>query len=54
MSVVKRWYYEFRTVIVHFLLGSLISLYTIFFFKSSSLLVSFYVLRPDGIASGGQ
>jgi uncharacterized membrane protein (DUF441 family) len=44
MSVVKRWYYEFRTVIVHFLLGSLISLYTIFFFKSSSLLVSFYVL----------
>ena len=44
MSVVKRWYYEFRTVIVHFLLGSLISLHTIFFFKSSSLLVSFYVL----------
>ncbi len=44
MSIVKRWYYEFRTVIVHFLLGSLISLYTIFFFKSSSLLVSFYVL----------
>jgi len=44
MSVVKRWYYEFRTVIVHFLLGSLISLYTIFFFKSSSLLVSFFVL----------
>ena len=44
MSVVKRWYYEFRTAIVHFLLGSLISLHTIFFFKSSSLLVSFFVL----------
>jgi hypothetical protein len=44
MSAIKRWYYEFRTVIVHFLLGSLISLHTIFFFKSSSLLVSFYVL----------
>ncbi len=44
MSVFKRWYYEFRTAIVHFLLGSLISLHTIFFFKSSSLLVSFFVL----------
>jgi len=44
MSVVKRWYYEFRTAIVHFLLGSLISLHTIFFFKSSSPLVSFFVL----------
>jgi hypothetical protein len=44
MFVIKRWYYEFRTAIVHFLLGSLISLHTIFFFKSSSLLVSFFVL----------
>ena len=44
MSVVQRWYYEFRTAIVHFLLGSLISLHTIFFFKSSSLLMSFFVL----------
>ena len=41
MSVVKRWYYEYRTTIVHFLLGSLLSLYTLFFFKSSSLFVSF-------------
>jgi len=44
MFVLKRWYYELRTAIVHFLLGSLISLHTIFFFKSSSLLVSFFVL----------
>ena len=41
MSAPKRWYYEYRTTIVHFLLGSLLSLYTLFFFKSSSLFVSF-------------
>ncbi len=41
MSAVKRWYYQYRTAVVHFLLGSLLSLYTLFFFKSSSLLVSF-------------
>ncbi|MGQ0579456.1 MAG: DUF2914 domain-containing protein [Betaproteobacteria bacterium] len=44
MFFVKRWYYEWRTAIVHFLLGSLISLHTIFFFKSSSFLVSFFIL----------
>ncbi len=37
----KRAYYQYRTAIVHFFLGSLLSLYTLFFFKSSSLFVSF-------------
>lgn len=44
MFVLKRWYYQYRTAIVHFLFGSLLNLYTIFFFKSSSLLVSFFFL----------
>jgi hypothetical protein len=37
----KRWYHEYRNPAVHFLLGALLSAYTLFFFKSSSLLVSF-------------
>ena len=37
----KRWYLEYRNPAIHFLLGSLLSAYTLFFFKSSSLLVSF-------------
>lgn len=37
----KRWYFEYRTAIIHFFFGNLLNLYTIFFFKSSSLLVSF-------------
>ncbi len=37
----KRWFREYRGAIVHFLLGALLSLYAIFYFKSSSLLVSF-------------
>jgi hypothetical protein len=41
MGTVKRAYYEYRNAIVHFVLGSLLSLYTLFFFKSSSLFVSF-------------
>ena len=41
MGAIKRAYYEYRTAIVHFILGSLLSLYTLFFFKSSSLFVSF-------------
>jgi hypothetical protein len=41
MGAIKRAYYEFRNAIVHFILGSLLSLYTLFFFKSSSLFVSF-------------
>ena len=40
-SVLKRWYYEYRSALVHFLMGALLNLYAIFYFKSSSLLVSF-------------
>jgi hypothetical protein len=40
-SRLKRWYYEYRHPAIHFLLGALLSAYTLFFFKSSSLLVSF-------------
>ena len=40
-SFLKRWYYQYRTALVHFFLGTLLNVYTIFFFKSSSLLVSF-------------
>jgi hypothetical protein len=36
----SRWYYEYRSAAVHFLLGALLNLYAIFYFKSSSLLVS--------------
>ena len=39
-----RWYYQYRTALVHFFLGTLLNVYTIFFFKSSSLLVSFFIL----------
>jgi hypothetical protein len=41
MPTLKRWYYEYRTALVHFLLGTLLNLYTLFFFKSASLFVSF-------------
>ncbi len=41
LNAVKRFYYEYRNAIVHFILGSLLSLYTLYFFKSSSLFVSF-------------
>lgn len=41
MFFLKRWYYDYRAPLIHFLLGTLLNLYTIFFFKSSSLLVSF-------------
>src|SRR6185295_8501784 len=37
----RRWYLEYRNPAIHFLLGALLSAYTLFFFKSSSLLVSF-------------
>jgi Protein of unknown function (DUF2914) len=41
MFFLKRWYYRYRTALVHFFLGTLLNVYTIFFFKSSSMLVSF-------------
>jgi len=44
LFVLKRWYYQYRTALVHFFLGTLLNVYTIFFFKSSSLLVSFFFL----------
>ena len=37
----ERWYFEYRNPALHFVLGALLSAYTLFFFKSSSLLVSF-------------
>jgi hypothetical protein len=40
-STVRKWYYEYRSPVVHFLMGALLNLYAIFYFKSSSLLVSF-------------
>jgi hypothetical protein len=43
-SAAKRWYHRGRTAVVHFLFGSLLNLYTIYFFKSASLLVSFAFL----------
>ncbi len=43
-SAVSRWYSQARTAVVHFLFGSLLNLYTIYFFKSASLLVSFAFL----------
>jgi hypothetical protein len=44
MFVVRRWYYRYRNAILHFFLGTLLNLYAIFFFKSSSLLTSFSFL----------
>jgi hypothetical protein len=44
LSSLKRYYYRYRVAILSFFLGTLLNLYTIFFFKSSSLLVSFYFL----------
>ena len=40
-SALRKWYYEYRSPLVHFLMGALLNLYAIFYFKSSSLLVSF-------------
>jgi len=37
----KRGYYQYRNALLHFVMGALLSLYAIFYFKSSSLLVSF-------------
>lgn len=43
-SKILRKYYEFRVPILHFLFGSLLSAYTIFYFKSSSFVISFAFL----------
>ena len=43
-SALRRWYLHYRAAIVNFFLGTLLNLYTIFYFKSSSLLVSFFFL----------
>ena len=40
LAALKRWYYEYRSALIHFALGALMNLYAIFFFKSSSLLAS--------------
>jgi hypothetical protein len=40
----QRWYSRYRMPLVHFLLGALLNIYALFFFKSSSLLVSFSFL----------
>ena len=44
MFAIRRWYYRYRNALLHFFLGTLLNLYAIFFFKSSSLLVSFSFL----------
>ena len=41
LSPVKRFYYRHRIALLSFFLGTLLNVYTLFFFKSSSLLVSF-------------
>ncbi len=41
LSSLKRFYYRHRLAVLSFFLGTLLNLYTLFFFKSSSLLVSF-------------
>jgi hypothetical protein len=41
LSPVVRFYYRRRLAILSFFLGTLLNVYTLFFFKSSSLLVSF-------------
>ena len=41
LSAFRRFYYRYRLAMLSFCLGTLLNLYTLFFFKSSSLLVSF-------------
>ena len=41
LSALRRFYYRYRLAMLSFCLGTLLNLYTLFFFKSSSLLVSF-------------
>ncbi len=42
----RRWYYQWRTEAMHFAFGSLLSAYTIFYFKSASFVTSFVFLVP--------
>ena len=44
LSSLKRWYYDYRMPAIHFFFGSLLNGYALFFFKSSSILVSFVFL----------
>src|SRR5258705_2671421 len=44
LPAVKRFYCRYRIAILSFCLGTLLNVYTVFFFKSSSLLVSFSFL----------
>jgi len=44
MPRLRRWVFEYRGAAVHFLLGALLNLYAIYYFKSSSLVVSFAFL----------
>lgn len=41
MFFIKRWFYDYRPLIIQFFFGTLLNGYTLFFFKSSSLIVSF-------------
>jgi hypothetical protein len=41
LGPVRRFYYRYRAAILGFFLGTLLNMYTLFFFKSSSLVVSF-------------
>ena len=41
LSAPKRFYYRHRIALLSFFLGTLLNVYTLVFFKSSSLLVSF-------------
>jgi hypothetical protein len=41
LAPAKRFYYRHRVAVLGFFLGTLLNVYTVFFFKSSSLLVSF-------------
>lgn len=40
VPTIKRFYYRYRVAVLSFCLGTLLNVYTLFFFKSSSLLVS--------------
>lgn len=40
MFFLRRWFHDYRTAVIHFFIGTLLNGYTLFFFKSSSLVVS--------------